>query len=486
MHAAHSSTRLKIITQVSSVLTWRWQVLLAFVLLLPMAKVQAEDGSATKLLSGFDQARLQGCFPPVQENSLSELCKLVYRLRGVEKKTLHRLATETTPEKTGDAIHQKGTLLEVKRVEVPKELQEYLNLELLYFLQIDAEAGPFRVITSRLPNQAKAGDLIQATGILLLAESDPAIRAVVTGSVGWFATREMNQGEKLLQTLGFDLSLLSGLVQRNRLPLLPQDGDAFYSMLSAAKNLSDSQKMPTPRSADPITFLRDQGRMIAEWVQIEIEGVQITRIAVESLERQKQLESNHYFQIDAIGDLGEVIVKVESEGDKEPVVFKTRYPVSIVTKDLPKFLQKDGESIQPDRSIVRPLRGKLSVDGFFFRLWSYESEFMKQKGGESQFGPLIIAANLRNMEPQSVTPIGVEKIGTVAAAVIVSGILGIWLWLSYLARQDQEIKQRRAIQQSDHVNLDFDSLKSVDPDGIAPAKTPNKTDPANLHHEQEG
>ena len=42
---------------------------------------------------------------------------------------------------------------------------------------------------------------------------------------------------------------------------------------------------------------------------MEVDGVQITKIAVSSAKRQAQLGSDHYYQIDAIGDLGEVVVK---------------------------------------------------------------------------------------------------------------------------------------------------------------------------------
>ena len=441
---------------------WRLLILFFCNLLFQIGSPAAEAGSAIELLSGFDRARIQRSFPPHDQDSLGDLCKLIYRLRGVEQKTLDRLASEAAPQKTGDAIQKKGILIEVKRVEVPEALQEYLSFQSLYFLQLTSEENVIRVITSRFPSQAKAGDQIQATGIFLQSESDPNLTAIASGSVGWFANREMSDGEKLLQAQNFDLSLLAGLKERNRLPLMAQDGDAFYSILAKAHQLSGSPSLPKPRPANPVTFLRDGKNTIAEWIQMEVEGVQITKIAVPSLERQKQLGKDHYFQVDAIGDLGEVVVKVEPAAGEKTAVFRTRYPVSIVVRDLPEFLRLEPATGDIDRSVVRPIRGKISVEGFFFRLWSYESEFMQQNGGDSQFGPLLIAATLRDLEPQSVRSIGVEKIGTAAAGVILFGIVAIWLWLRRLAQQDREVKQQRLIQEAESVNLNLDSLSASD------------------------
>lgn len=426
------------------------------VCLLVLCTNTAAGDSAIDLISGFDQARLEKAYPPTGPEGLNELCKLLYRLRNVDESRLQRIATASPASTIGDAVQDTGKLTDLKRVLVPATLQEYLGFESIYFLEIERDSRPFLVITSRVPPEAQAGDRIDATGILLSSAEDSKTKAIACGEVGWFANRPMSSGEKLLLSQNFNMSLLAGLATRNRLPLTPSDGDAFYTMLATAHQIASLEELPSPTFADPVTFLRDGKNSIAQWVQMEVEGVQITKIAVSSPERQAQLGSDHYYQIDAIGDLGEVVVKIEGVDEQEPVEFKTRYPVSIAVRELPAFLSKGAtHSREYDGSIVRPLRGKLLMTGFFFRLWSYESEFMQQKGAKEQFGPLLIAAAVENLEPTSVKSIGVEKIGSFAALAMICGILGIWLWQRATDRRDDQAKQKRMEQQAQNVSFDL-------------------------------
>ena len=419
----------------------------------------AVGDSALELISGFDRARLERTYPPTEPEGLNELCKLLYRLRGVDENRLQQISTTSPASEVGDAVQDSGKLIELKRVLVPQKLQEYLGFESIYFLEIKGDGEPFLVMTSRIPSEAKEGDQISATGILLSSGKDSKTKAIASGKVGWFANRPMSSGEELLQSQDFNLSLLAGLANRNRLPLTSSDGDAFYTMLATAHRIAASEHLPTASTANPVTFLRDGKKSIAQWVRMEVEGVQITKIAVSSPKRQAQLGSDHYYQIDAIGDLGEVVVKIESEDSQDPVEFKTRYPVSIAIRALPAFLaDNQSQSNEYDGSIVRPLRGKLAMTGFFFRLWAYESEFMQQKGAKDQFGPLMIAASVENLEPTSITSIGVEKIGSYAALAMICGILGIWIWQRSTNRHDERAKRKRMEQQAQNVNFEVPTL----------------------------
>ena len=120
---------------------------------------------------------------------------------------------------------------------------------------------------------------------------------------------------------------------------MAEDSDAFYSMLAAAHRCGDQADLPEPIEADPVTFLRSPQDLIGQWVQMELESVQITRIAVTGSQQQALLGSDHYFQIDAIGDLGNVVIKIENVDKNLPAAtFQGRYPVSMVTAALPDFL----------------------------------------------------------------------------------------------------------------------------------------------------
>jgi hypothetical protein len=277
---------------------------------------------------------------------------------------------------------------------------------------------------------------------------------MVSSKVRWFPESPGNVGQQLLIDSAFDLGLLAGVAARNRQPLLAEDGDAFYSMLAAATSVAQRDSLPSPVSADPVALLRNPDAMSGQWVQMELETVQITRIRVTEPYRQEQLGRDHYYQIDAVGDLGGVVIKIESPDDQvPPATFQNRYPVSLVTTELPDFLRQQLRRDQRDDAIVAPLRWKLAADGFFYRLWGYESEFMAQHGGGQQFGPLMVAARFHNREPVSSDPAGVAAIGTAAAVAVVTALRLIWWWQRRVWASDETARRRRQASEAEQLQL---------------------------------
>ena len=164
-------------------------------------------------------------------------------------------------------------------------------------------------------------------------------------------------------------------------------------------------------------------------------------MVVESEQRQAEVGGLFYYQIDAIGDLGNVQLQIEVP-DGEPVLMENRYPVTIVTAKLPKFLHdKEGDWVS---TITAPAR----VEGWFYRLWSYESDFMKSRGGK-QIAPLIIGGVIEDRRVRAADPIGVKLIGKTAAFGIIAGIISTILFGWYTRRGDRESRRRRTHSFSD-------------------------------------
>ena len=111
---------------------------------------------------------------------------------------------------------------------------------------------------------------------------------------------------------------------------------------------------------------------------MDLETVQVTRISVTEPHRQTQLGSDHYYQIDAVGDLGNVVIKIERPaGDEGPAAtFENRYPVSVVVRELPDFLSQRIRVQEGGDAIVSQIKVLVGVDAFFYRLWSYSTVFM--------------------------------------------------------------------------------------------------------------
>jgi hypothetical protein len=296
----------------------------------------------------------------------------------------------------------------------------------------------------------QVGDRIATAGVVV--DSSEQSVAVVSHRVQWFPKTYRNAGQQLLSEERFDLGLLPGVAARNRRPLLAEDGNAFYAMLASAAAIGKRSDLPAPQMADPVALLRTPQELVGQWVRLELESVQVTRIAVPESKRQEQLKRDHYFQIDAVGDLGGVVIKIEnSDKSIPPATFQSRYPVSLVTAELPPFMREMIRRERGGEAVVAPLRVKFGVDGFFYRLWAYDSDFMSQHGGGPQFGPLLVAAQFENLEPTSNDPVGVGAIGTAAAIAILCGMAAIWWWQRRAWAADEAARRRRQASESERV-----------------------------------
>jgi len=260
-------------------------------------------------------------------------------------------------------------------------------------------------------------------------------------------------GWLMLGRRGFDVALLEGVRARNRQPLREEDAAAFYPLLRIASSLgqpddpaNENRALDAEPTLEPAAdLLRDAEKMVGRYISIDLKTIRVTRINVTEPTTQQQLGSDHYWQLDAIGDLGNVVIKIES-GDGESATFENRYPVSVAIKELPPFLMKaiSPSNPSPDTETidVAMISTQVSVAGFFYRLWSYESDFMNQHGGGKQFGPLIIASRIMDREPTRTDAVGVSRLGWYFAALVVFGILAATVGGIISSRRDSKAKQR--------------------------------------------
>jgi hypothetical protein len=417
--------------------------------------------SAVSLLSGFDAARLEAVYPPRDADAAGELAKLVYRLRAIDPNALDARVGNTAGYQLGDAIRIDGEIQEIKVLKVPSRLVEFVELSYLHLIVVDTGTAAVRVATAMLPRDAKRTDRVSGIGVVIEtsaaddSEHDLQPAAIATARLRWFPQTSKTAGWQLLGDEGLDVSLLAEVAARNRRPLLAEDGDAFYSMLAAAATISRRDDLPTPSLADPVMLLREPENLGGQWLRMNLETVQVTRITVAEPHRQAQLGSDHYFQIDAVGDLGNTVVKMERAAGDEgpPAIFANRYPVSVVIRELPEFLSQRIRGQEGGDAIVSNIKVMVGVDVFFYRLWSYSTDFMSQHGGLDQFGPLLVGARIRNREPTSNDPVGSSAIGWIAAIAVISAIVATWYWNRRISAHDLEIRQRRKASDAEQLQL---------------------------------
>ena len=423
--------------------------------------VRAE--TAVDLVGGFDQQRLQKAFPLKDQQAIQEAAKLLYRVGKVNSDSFASRAGEsfTGEEPIGEAVKLSGELVEVKVFRVSDSLVDLLGLRSISLAVLSLPSGHHvSVVASDIPADAKPGDRFDVTG-MVINES-----AIVSAKASWFPKQSSVPGWQWLSNQGVDLGELPSLATRDRQPLKASDANAFYSIMAAASHIdADSADFVPPPAlpVDPIDLLSNPKTLIGRYITLPVEVIQVTRVALTDPRRRQQLGSDHYFQVDAVGDLGNVVVKIEphksvdadadsnideAETPLGPATFENRYPVSMVMRDLPPFLEAAIREHEGGSAVISDVNMMVQANGFFFRLWSYQTKYMEQFGDDKQFGPLIIAASLQNLENDSPDPLGVGVIGWIAA------ILAIWLWQHLTSADDEAIRKRRRDKSSRPVDLE--------------------------------
>lgn len=438
-------------------------------------------------LSGFDAERIAAVSgwlqAPTDSERLSETAKLLFQVNRLARTSLAPPPAGPAPLDrpnlqlaVGDAVAIQGTAVALASAPLPPELAAVLELKQLYRVEVrtsyalatggdDEQAAPqsgptVYVLTTSVPTPwvtqwAESRRLEQPTaavGVVVHADAQGRLQVLAAPTMSWFPatdwasdTPALARDWALLASQGFDVSLLEQVRKLHREPLVAADQRAFYGMLRAAHSLSD-QPTPPPLDADAADLLRTAQEAIGRYVRLDCQSVRLTRIVITDASTREALGSDHYWQLDAQGDLGNVVIQIESQAaDAEPASFHHRYPVSIVTLTLPDFLRQfvSGEAAASHQSNVSLISRQLRVEGFYYRLWSYDSDYMDQHGGGKQFGPLLMATRIIDIEPPPGDRVGVSRIGWMAAVSGLVMLLALVGWMYLAGRQDAAARSRR-------------------------------------------
>jgi hypothetical protein len=147
------------------------------------------------------------------------------------------------------------------------------------------------------------------------------------------------------------------------------------------------------------------------------------------------------------------------EGEKAPV-FENYFPVVFCVAELPKRMR-------PEDLLDREVR----IPAFYFKLWAYQTEFMKRSGDrDTQLSPMLIG-RVPEVLPQPERPFG--AVGTWAAAAFVFALAAAWVWVWRMSKQDAvfdrkersrrlRLDQRRPLSDLEARSPDFSHLRPDD------------------------
>ena len=441
----------------------------------PLGPVADGGGTALERIPGFDASRLRAMLTTLpgaevsNDFSADELARLLDRLGRLTPGTLEACLSESATAgqlapavemRTGDVVRVGGTVVGIGRSAVTPSLAEMLTVPAVWACQVRSDEG--RLATLYVPPvpraEFRAGDRLEATGVSIGTVTAPdggEVTHMVAARPEWIPARMPDIGWAMLSSAGLNLAGLMEAADRDRQRLGAEDGDTFYGMLAAARRVTDAgADLPQPTIVQPLDLLGDPHAFTGHWLRIPVEIIRVTRVSLqEQPRRAERIGGDHYFQIDAIGDLGNVELQIPAADEgEEPVRFRNRYPVTVVATELPPGLREAMDRAGGPGAYVARVSLPTEVDGFFFRLWSYESDLMSRRGGD-QFGPLIVAGRLRVLSPPGEDPAGVNRIGWAAAAVVLGALAATVVAAWVTQRRDERIRRQRRLGESDRLKL---------------------------------
>ena len=269
----------------------------------------------------------------------------------------------------------------------------------------------------------------------------------------------------LLSQFGFDAGLIDEIRRTNGRQLELADREAFYQIMEILQLPGQQQAIQAShREGEPAVititdYLKNPRSLQGQFVTIAGDVRQISRVAIVNSKMQRRLGRDHYWQLDLSIPIGDEAIQLKSNAaDKEGLIFRNRYPVQVCIADLPPTLRQAMDDIRLGIDQRKLLREPVTIQGVFFKLWSYQSGRTIRSGANRvQLSPLIIASHI-TVHPENITDRA--GMGTYVAIIFIGGMALIAVFLIRMGRQDRDAHQRTAATRHGHNNsqpLDFES-----------------------------
>ena len=216
---------------------------------------------------------------------------------------------------------------------------------------------------------------------------------------------------RYLLALGWDLSFRDELeiLQSPIRPLTSSELEPLFSLIRLVSANGPDTKASEPKVTTSLTKLlentlakgsKGRSKPSMEWLSGKARVVRATKLPVEKVREQKWLGGDHYYELDCMADIGNVTLEMPTEN--EPIIYHGEYPITILTRDLPDWLQdselaKGSSKEGGDELQVQYPRMRVHFSGWFYRFWSYKTQEMTQALGSQhrQIAPLVVTHSLQ-------------------------------------------------------------------------------------------
>ncbi|QDV67036.1 hypothetical protein Poly24_07270 [Rosistilla carotiformis] len=418
---------------------------------------QSNDPAIDSTIPGVTEADLQAVrqwWIAQSETSAvpTEAARVMWRIGRIGDRQLSELLEKPSSPAPNlpHAVAVQGEAVAVQKIPIPPRLAESLDFDTMWLVNVVVEDEEMGLLCQQIPSQWKTAKTLRqpmgARGFLIASPSQAAPGLLVCGHVQWFPTESdpdmsMPAGWLMLSQAGFNVGQMGLIQQRNRSALSAAESTAFYDFLKAAAAVPDDATH-VPESIRPQVLLStaESQKLIGQFIRVRLETARIQQIVAPSL--MSQIGQDHYWEIDAFGDLDNAEVRIQPKEGGDPITFGNRYPVTLAMLELPPFLN---ELVSQDGRVTKAMlmhKAMIDVDGFFYRLWTYETDFVSSKGGDRQIGPLIAATAIK-MKPPGSAKASLARIGWLIAILFLGGLLATIAYLTKAARADRQSRAKR-------------------------------------------
>jgi hypothetical protein len=397
---------------------------------------------------------------PLSADELEPVYRLLYlipRFDALQRQQWRKVPESWEAVAANPVEHRAGMYLVVGRVTavtehaLPAEAARRFEYDRFYMLDIASTVDqrkltvcareiPARwsVNTSRQPISCDA--LFIKTGE---GEAPHQSLVFVTDRIAWHPNQpetamQIGAGAALLGRHGMDVSRLQEV--RHEQPLGVADREGFYQMLWSVRRM-DSAAITRAVSGTQlpiVAVLQKPETQVGEVFRIRGTARRAIRVMVADPDIRQRFGIDHYYEVELFMPLEQVLRLVDPR-DGQTRSYAS-FPVTICAAALPPEMPQGDE-----------IRQAVEVDGFFFKLWSYHSQFAAGEGETAdptkrQISPLLIASTVRLVSP-TIRPnpwpgwiMAMLVAGTVATAVAAR------FWY---ARRDRPFRAWRAAQGRD-------------------------------------
>jgi len=398
------------------------------------------------------------------------LVRMLYQMPRFPLDALQRWASSTLDasalvaapaDHRAEAVKLVGRATHLRRVKLAAELADRFAFSDFYIVTIESDQPACRleVCTRVIPKQWRAVDLdepVSAWGLFLkISESkDVPTLAFVSPRVAWHPdraddTRFVLADHLVLSELGMDIGLFDAIRDRNRKGIGSEDSECFYQMLAAVGRAQTGQLEQLAERDPPLGPLLQnprayQGRLFS----LRGSARRVTKILVGEKDLQERFGFDHYYQIDIFVELGNQVIRLGDPSESEDApTFKHDYPITVCVRELPAGMREGDD-----------LRQQVRVAAFYFKLWSYRSEYIAAFDKRHlQIGPMLIG---RELELTEVVEASNPWLGVLAGVLFLVVLAITWIGLWRTGRNDRRF-EKRSSQRRDRVR-DKQSLNEIE------------------------